>query len=678
MSADSAAAAAVGAANESGLWQRILRVLSLAVAGGFVVLVTLLMRFSGYGGLATAAAAAAMIVALGLVWVGLRVLRQLLWRVGRRLAFTYFLIGVLPIPMAAFLIAVAAYLVAGLFLGHLFREATNLVYSEVATVVETRLYDPDPKSLAEIPQATAVAIAVYEDGRRVAGDERAPELWPAWLEVAGIEAESEIGRRDRQPPLVVLPDHSVSLAVARSRDGLGIVGFFDNHLETRLRGVSQVWVKLLRGEETAGWGVMDVTILGERFVLQPLVREEAAEDLRQFLNRGGGGSAFWIHGFDDAGPTAYLGSGESFSATTPVGLIGTPYLVFEQLLSSSREVDTLAWLTFVIPAFLLFDIFAVAWIMAIFMIFGLSRAVNRLSRATNAVQHGDFAHRIPVRRTDQLGVLHSSFNDMAAGLEDLIATRAQNESLEKELEIARELQESLIPSEVVHGEDVEFATHFEPSAAIGGDYFDILRLDHRRMAIVIADVSGHGLSAGLRMAMLKAALSILVEEEHDPEVILRRLDRLVRSSDEGPSFVTATLSLFDLERGRLDLVNAGHPPTYVLHGGDVREIVLPGSPLGALGDHYGSTSLDLEPGDSVVWLSDGFIEALNLEGELFGYERTVESIAGDGESASTVRDRLLDAVKTYTSGRPADDDRTMVVMKFTRKAALSPAGTAAG
>ncbi|MDX1384676.1 MAG: SpoIIE family protein phosphatase, partial [Thermoanaerobaculia bacterium] len=329
-------------------------------------------------------------------------------------------------------------------------------------------------------------------------------------------------------------------------------------------------------------------------------------------------------------------------------------------------------------AFLLFDVFAVAWIMAAFMIVGLSRAVNRLSRATNAVQKGDFSHRIPVRRRDQLGALHSSFNEMAAGLEDLIETRAQNESLEKELEIARRLQESLIPNEVVQGEDVEFATHFEPSAAIGGDYFDILRLDHRRMAVVIADVSGHGLSAGLRMAMLKAALSILVEEEHDPEVILRRLDRLVRSSQEGASFVTATLALFDLEDGHLELVNAGHPPTYVLRRGDVREVLLPGAPLGALGDVYGSTTLHLEPGDSVVWLSDGFIEAVNSEGELFGYDRTLQSLEGGCESASVVRDRLLGDVRSYTSGRPADDDRTLVVMKYCRGQAVAAARTAAG
>ena len=127
-------------------------------------------------------------------------------------------------------------------------------------------------------------------------------------------------------------------------------------------------------------------------------------------------------------------------------------------------------------AFLLFDVYAAAALMAVFMIVGLSRAVNRLSRATEAVRRGDFGVRIPVRRRDQVGDLQRSFNEMAGNLETLVATAAQKESLEKELELARNLQKSLLPSDLPAGGGVEFATLFEPSAAIGGDYFDVLRL----------------------------------------------------------------------------------------------------------------------------------------------------------------------------------------------------------
>jgi sigma-B regulation protein RsbU (phosphoserine phosphatase) len=366
-----------------------------------------------------------------------------------------------------------------------------------------------------------------------------------------------------------------------------------------------------------------------------------------------------------------LDTGEEISASVPASLVSTPPRVLSHLMSSSREVDTLAWITFVLPAFLLFDVFAVAWIMAWFMFFGLSRAVNRLSAATAALQRGDLSYRIPVGRTDQIGALHESFNEMAASLEDLIETKAQKETLEKELQIAREVQESLIPKGVQQTAEVEFATHFEPSAAIGGDYFDILRVDERRLAIVVADVSGHGLSAGLRMAMMKAALAILIEEEKDPASILVRLDRLLRRSGEGPSFVTATLTFLDTGTGRAEIVNAGHPPTYLLRAGEVREILLPGSPLGALGNHYGSATIDLAPGDALVWLSDGFIEATDSDGEVFGYERTMRSLGGSTESPAYVRDRLLTSVAHYTDGRAPEDDRTLVVMRFRATAPLA-------
>jgi serine phosphatase RsbU (regulator of sigma subunit) len=269
---------------------------------------------------------------------------------------------------------------------------------------------------------------------------------------------------------------------------------------------------------------------------------------------------------------------------------------------------------------------------------------------------------------------------MTQELEQLVATAAEKEVLEKELEIARELQRSLLPRELPGGEAVEFSTLFAPSAAIGGDYFDVLGLGDGRLAVVIADVSGHGLPSGLRMAMLKAALTILVEAEKDAEGILGRLHEMVRSGDDRRVFVTATLALVDLAAGTLEITNAGHPPTYLLRDGRVEEIMLPGSPLGGLGRDYGRRLLALEPDDILVWLSDGLIEAGDAEGQPFGYDgilAALESAAAERArleaavpgatgslAAAAVRDHLLAAVEAHTGGRPVEDDRTVVVMRY--------------
>jgi sigma-B regulation protein RsbU (phosphoserine phosphatase) len=253
---------------------------------------------------------------------------------------------------------------------------------------------------------------------------------------------------------------------------------------------------------------------------------------------------------------------------------------------------------------------------------------------------------------------------MTEHLESLVETATQKELVDKELSLARDLQESLIPTDLPSAESLRFATLFEPSAAIGGDYFDILRVDADRLAVVIADVSGHGLPTGLRMAMVKAALVILVEEAKPPEQILQRLSDLIRSSRERRYFVTATIAVVDFRRGTIELTNAGHPPTYLLRGGRVEEILLPGPPLGTLGSDYGQRRIDLREGDIVVWLSDGLIEAANADLEPFGYERLARSLQAEIESPSEARDRLLEALRRHTGGHPADDDRTLVAMRY--------------
>jgi serine phosphatase RsbU (regulator of sigma subunit) len=401
-----------------------------------------------------------------------------------------------------------------------------------------------------------------------------------------------------------------------------------------------------------------------------LRREGSAVEADKFFQRRSEGERFWdtplLWWGDLSGHIVRRTGARSALEPFQVTLRGTPRIVARHLFSASAEFDTATWGALFVLAALLLDIYLAAAAMAVFVIFSLSRAVNRLSRATEAVQRGDFSVRIPVRRRDQLGELQRSFNQMSANLEQLVATSVQKEALEKELSIARDLQKSLLPGDIPSGEAVEFATLFEPSAAIGGDYFDILRLDERRLAVIVADVAGHGLSTGLRMAMLKAALLILVQERADPGAILKRLDAVVRSDSERRTFVTATFAVLDLTDGTLDLTNAGHPPTYLLRGDRVEEILLPGSPLGGLGTDYGRRTLRLERGDVVVWLSDGLIEAAGPDGEPFGYEAVVRNLAArDGYlTAYTVRDRLLAAIKRHTAGYPQGDDRTLVVMQY--------------
>jgi len=603
-----------------------------------------------------------------ILWLGWRLYQRLLWRVSGRLAFSYFLIGVLPIPLAAILLLLVAFLVSGFFLGHLYRDALHDLEIEIqAEAAHAAAKDLSELVSGDPSEADPVAYAVYRAGRRVAGSEAAPETWPAWL----------TDRPDgTAPAYAVLPDGTMTLAAAAGdAGGRGVVAFYAEDLGAMLRERSEIWVSLLRHVEGAETARISIGGAGFNLRTDPLTPEELA-DLQarkdRFFEQQSVTGDFrdkpilsWVEVEE---PARELASGKAMGGEMAVLLTASPRILARRLFSPSAEVGRVYWVALVGVSLLLLTIYALAELVALAMIVGISRAVTRLYRATSSVASGDFSVRIPVRRRDQIGALQRSFNGMAESLEDLVATAAQKELLEKELQIARQVQQSLIPSNLPRGETIEFSTLFEPSAAIGGDYFDVLRLSDDALAVVIADVSGHGLPTGLRMAMVKAALGILIAETDEPQEILERLDRTVRSGDHGGDrsrfFVTATFARVDFRRGIVDLTNAGHPPTYLLRDGAVDEIVLPSSPLGGLGHDYASHRIDLEDGDVVVWLSDGMLEAIDDDGEPFGYDRLAATLAGPAPSPAAVRDRLVAAIDLHTGGRPARDDRTLVVMQF--------------
>ncbi len=610
---------------------------------------------------------AVLYVAALLAWVVLRFSSTYLWRVGRRLALSYFLIGVLPIPMTALMLLVLAYIANGFVLGHLYRDAVHSVSSELRAAARSKLVQLKQGRVYGGRVPVPVAFAYYRDGVRFAGDERAPLVWEPWWSKMTVEtaAPSPVAS-----PYLVVEGGEPTLVAARQDGRYAVLAFYDGNLELELSERSGVWVDLLRSDEEGGREVTNIHFRHRNFALKLPRLDWEREELREFFHPGienpsllDRPSLVWA---ENSRPFLNLATGEPAGDYVAAALTASPRTSYFHLISRSAEVDAFAYFVLFLLAFALFDLWVVAVIVALLMIFGLSRAVDRLSRATRDIQQGDFTARIEVRRNDQIGELHRSFNQMAANLEELVAKATQKEILEKELEIARELQQSLLPGEVFSDESLDFATHFAPSAAIGGDYYDFLPLDEDRLAVVVADVSGHGLSAGLRMAMVKSALQLLCEQEGNPEEILKRLDALQRSfgGRKRTGFVTATLTIVDRRRGELLITNAGHPPTYLLRGGQVEEIVLPSMPLGALAGELGQRRVPLQADDVVVWLSDGLIEATNERDEPFGYEGVLRSLDGQDTNPAAVRDRLLAALDEHTGGEAPDDDRSLVVMAY--------------
>jgi sigma-B regulation protein RsbU (phosphoserine phosphatase) len=281
-----------------------------------------------------------------------------------------------------------------------------------------------------------------------------------------------------------------------------------------------------------------------------------------------------------------------------------------------------------------------------------------------------------MKRHNQLGAMAQSFDSMTASIASLLATVSEKERLQSEIEIAATIQRNLLPKEGPQFRGVSFSAHFEPTASIGGDYYDVFNLDKSKLAVTIGDVSGHGLSTGLVMAMVKAALTTLVEEGADEESLFHRLNDLVYRSTERRAFMTLAFTIFDLQRGTIRHTNAGHLYPYLLRDDEPpRAIEVPSLPLGVRAEIQTHTSeVELKEGDAVVYLSDGIVEAQDEQGEPFGFQQ-LEALLGTtaDRSPSGLRDAILEAVARHSGSRPADDDRTVMVLRFDQfRSAIAP------
>src|SRR5258707_14473177 len=265
---------------------------------------------------------------------------------------------------------------------------------------------------------------------------------------------------------------------------------------------------------------------------------------------------------------------------------------------------------------MLLFVYLIAVLFAGVLVFSISRAVNRIEKGTKAVERGDFTYRIAMKPTNQLGEMARSFDRMTESISSLLVSVAENERLQSEIEIAASIQRNLLPKEGPQFRGVSFSAHFEPTASIGGDYYDVFSLDKARLAVAIGDVSGRALSTGLVMAMVKAAITTLVEEGADEVSLFHRLNDLVFRSTERRAFMPLAFTIFDLEKGTIRHTNAGHIYPYILRAeGPPVAVEVPSLPLGVRADVTTRTAeVALREGDAIVYLSDGIVEAQNNDG----------------------------------------------------------------
>ena len=245
----------------------------------------------------------------------------------------------------------------------------------------------------------------------------------------------------------------------------------------------------------------------------------------------------------------------------------------------------------------------------------------------------------------------------------LVLELADRVVVRDELEVARELQRELLPREEPGVAGYSFAFSYRTANTIGGDYYDFLPLDDGRLAIVIGDASGHGIAAGLLMAIANSALKLGFDLGPDPVTVAGLVNRALCRTGGRRAFMTLFCGVLEPATGGLDFVCAGHPfPLLRRADGRIEELGVGGLPLGIRFDRvFESDRTRIEPGDTLMLYTDGIVETLDGAGESFGFDRLRDGLASSGASQA-LHDRLLRDLDQFRGEEPVYDDCSLVVV----------------
>lgn len=597
------------------------------------------------------------------------VLGRLLYRIRTKLLLSGLFIAVVPVVLLSLLFLVAGLLFGGLVASHLVTTEIDR-QSERLTAQAQRIVDaleaPAEPAQARLAPLLAELVALHpEEGHAVLCPGRAPlvggpapRALPDWWKAPEfhglvLDGEREVVRALRRGPrgcavLVEAPLDEKLMAELEPRAGIvfiaslaqlggqGTVGTEGQGLEVQVQIDDD---EVERRADRIAVRAKKVGARGPTFVA-PISRRD------------------WRTGEEGGGALLF-----SFDPRAVLRRLAPGTLDFGEKLVQALGVLSVVFLA----------MYAVAFALGTLLARSVTRSVHELSRGTQRLRQGDFEHRIPIKSRDQLGELAESFNLMAAGIQDLLRQQGEKERLEEELRIARQIQMSLLPQRAVEMSGLRVAALCLPATEVGGDYYDLLPLGPDRLAVVVADVSGKGTSAALYMAELKGLVLSLSRVHESPARLLCEANRILAESLDSRTFITMTYAVLDLGARRLRFARAGHNPLIRLAAGQGQSQVLapPGLGLGidrgeAFDRILEEAEVPLDPGDLLVFFTDGLSEAMNPQSELFGERRLRDVIEQASQLGSEeLKELILAEIRRFAAGAAQHDDMTLVVLKVT-------------
>ena len=345
---------------------------------------------------------------------------------------------------------------------------------------------------------------------------------------------------------------------------------------------------------------------------------------------------------------------------------GTIYLFL-----SAKEIDEA--LNRVIGAFLLPALLTVliAAALGFFMAGQITKPVKSLVEDMREVSGGNLEHQSTVKTNDEVGVLAKVFNHMTKSLQFAHQKELETKALERELNIAREIQYNLLPKEIPVVPDYDIGAHYKPCYEVSGDYYDLIQMDSDNIGVVVADVSGKGIPASMIMTMARSLIRMESERNLSPASILSKVNKILAKDIRRGMFVTAMYYVLNTKTGTVTVASAGHNPLVVWRHSEQRHELI--NPNGiALGFDRGPVfdrtikeqTINLNLYDRIVSYTDGITESMNGSDEEFGGERFY-SLAGQlyNYSSSRFIEAVINTLEEFKGPAPQHDDITIVSIK---------------
>lgn len=311
----------------------------------------------------------------------------------------------------------------------------------------------------------------------------------------------------------------------------------------------------------------------------------------------------------------------------------------------------------------------------------ISRPLRRLAVQAAHIASGKFDERVVVHSRDEIGLVAANFNFMATCLTELLTAQTQKASMEREMILARALQQSMLPApELVVSGPLKLIGHCVPASMAGGDWWTYLELHDGRLFLMLGDATGHGMDSAIIAGTARGAVHALAAIDDrllEPVRVLSAIHAAIANVGEHNLLMSCFTAVIDPRNGTMVYANAAHKFPYVMHMSDQRELIgadvlaTADSPLGNHGapPAIKQYQVRLKPGDLLVCYSDGLTDRANASGKSFGDRRLHDSllhcvIGHEDDALLQLRDQVLDLVEDFSEGQVALDDETLVVCMY--------------